>query len=140
MGCGSSKSNKKDKKDKKEGKHAGIGDARTVTDKKKGAVTRKRSKRSNRGNVSLSGSQSKISTGLCGPDGDQLRREFEQVVCKALQEDLEFATVFDLEGYISQNTRLSIDPYNRRKIIQKVVVEQFLDGCIAVRTLKGNCF
>lgn len=134
MGCGSSKPDKKDRK------YAGIGEARTVTDKKRDPVSRKRSKRSNRGNVSLSGSQSKINTGLSGPDGDRLRREYEQVVCKALQEDFEFATVFDLENHISRNTRLSIDPYNRRKIIQKIVVEHFLDGCIAVRTLKGNCF
>lgn len=115
MGCGSSKSDKK----------------------KGGAVTRKQSKRSNKGNVSLSGSR--ISAGLSGPDGEKKRREFEQVVCKALKEDLEFATIVDLESYISKNTRLSIDPYNRRKIIQKIVVEHFLDGCIAVRTLKGNC-
>lgn len=128
MGCGSSKPEKRPVRPQSVG--SGVS---SVHDVKKQA----RSKRSTRSKKStLSG---RIDTGIGGISGADLRAEFENAVIYALNRKLEFATIADFEDLITKRSRLAVDQYNRRKIIQRVVADEFLDGSLAVRTIKGNC-
>ena len=129
MGCGSSKP------DKKPGKPQSVrSGVSSVHDAKK----KSRTKRSTRSKKSvLSG---RIDTGIGGGGGGaDLKAEFENAVIYALNKKLEFATIADFEDLITKRSRLAVDQYNRRKIIQRVVADEFLDGSIAVRTIKRNC-
>lgn len=65
--------------------------------------------------------------------------QFENVVMAALQQKLKFATIQDIETFVSQHTRSTVDQYNRRMIIQRIVSNGFANGCLVVRTIKGNC-
>lgn len=77
---------------------------------------------------------SKNSKGVGSP-ADEV--DFEEVVIDAFRNKFEFATLGEIEQFITERSGLKIDG-ERRKIIQKVFADGFYRGCIAVRTSKGD--
>lgn len=66
------------------------------------------------------------------------KKEFAEYVTDALRANFDLTTLSDIETYISTRYRSTVDAFNRRKIITKVIADEFLKGCIAVRTTKGR--
>lgn len=69
---------------------------------------------------------------------DKGKKEFAEYVTDALRANFDLITLSDIETYISTRYRSTVDAFNRRKIITKVIADEFLKGCIAVRTTKGR--
>lgn len=69
---------------------------------------------------------------------DKEKKDFAEYVTDALRANFDLITLSDIETYISTRYRSTVDAFNRRKIITKVIADEFLKGCIAVRTTKGR--
>lgn len=69
---------------------------------------------------------------------DKGKKDFAEYVTDALRANFDLITLSDIETYISTRYRSTVDAFNRRKIITKVIADEFLKGCIAVRTTKGR--
>lgn len=135
------KSPSSDKKAKQKAKKAKIPkDSQNLKDKKtKERVKKHKTKSDNKGKVAEDIGDSKTknrtdSGGVC-----QGKEDFVDFVHDTLKANFDLITIGDIETYISTRYRTTVDAFNRRKIIQKVVADEFLKGCIAVRTTKGNC-
>lgn len=67
-----------------------------------------------------------------GPDGVS-KREFAEIAKAAFLNKFEFATMGEMERFITKRSGLSIDD-ERRRIILKVMGDTFYRGCVAIRT------
>lgn len=67
------------------------------------------------------------------------QKEFVRLVKSAMDEINDFCTMCDIESYISTHHRTTVDAFTRRKIICKVITDEFFVGNIAVRTKKQEC-
>lgn len=122
MGCGSSK-DKDSEPNSEDDDQRNEDDTDSEKDKKKGKDKNKKG----------------IEPAGCGGQS-QSRDEYANLVREALKKNkTAFTTIRDIETYISQNYRSTVDAFNRRKIIQKVVSDEFQSGQLTIRSIKGNC-
>lgn len=139
MGMGQSKS-KTNKPNVKKSKVSGGKSEKNLKDIKKQERVKKNKKLSKKGrkDEEIGDSQNKPESGPAALVG-QGKGDFAELVFDALRANFDLITLSDIETYISARHRSTVDAFNRRKIIQKVVADEFLKGCIAVRSTKGNC-
>lgn len=69
----------------------------------------------------------------------RVKELFYDVVAKALEENTDLITMSDLESHIQKTHRSIVDGYNQKKVIQKVIGDEFLKGHLIIRLNKGNC-
>ena len=86
---------------------------------------------------SKKGAASKSSKNNAGVGSSADEVDFEEIVIDAFRNKFEFATLSEIEQFITERSGLKIDG-ERRKIIQKVFADGFHRGCFAVRTTKGG--
>lgn len=63
----------------------------------------------------------------------RIEKMFYDVVVASLEDNPGLTTINELESHISKNYRSVVDGFNRRKVIQKVVGDQFLKGNLLIR-------
>lgn len=64
---------------------------------------------------------------------------FTRLVRGAVLKINDFCTISDIESYISSHHRPTVDAFTRRKIICRVISEEFFRGNIRVRRKKLEC-
>lgn len=114
------KKSKKDKKDKKGGKKSKRGSTATLPE----PSTKERSTRA--------------SYSMDAPHHPS-KGEFADFVAEALRAKSDLVTLSDIESHISKNHRSVVDAFHRKKIIQRVVADEFSKGNVSVRLVRGGC-
>lgn len=112
------KKSKKDKKDKKGGKKSKRGSTATLPEQST-------KERSTRASMDATHHPSK--------------GEFADFVAEALRAKSDLVTLSDIESHISKNHRSVVDAFHRKKIIQRVVADEFSKGNVSVRLVRGGC-
>lgn len=69
----------------------------------------------------------------------RIQEMFYDVVAKALEEQMDLITMADLESYIAKNHRTVVDGFHQKRVIQKVIGDEFLKGHLIIRLAKGKC-
>lgn len=67
---------------------------------------------------------------------DPLTQEFSEIVMETLRINMDLLTLREIEFYISSRYKTSdinLDSRAQKRIIQKVVADAFLKGCLAIR-------
>lgn len=64
---------------------------------------------------------------------------FYDVVARALEEKTDLMTINDLESHLFKNHRSVVDGFNKKRVIQNVIGDEFLKGHLIIRMTKGNC-
>lgn len=64
---------------------------------------------------------------------------FQDVVARAIKENKDLTTMNDLQSYIFKNHRSDVNGFHQKKVIQKVIGDEFLKGHLIIRSTKGCC-